>query len=267
MIMNILYAFFAVAFLGGALGLGLAFAAKKLAIEKDERIIAVEAALPGANCGACGFAGCAAYAEAIVMEGAAIGLCPPGGQESANAVSEIMGVSSDFSATKMVAKVHCYGNNEVSSKDFTYRGITDCNSAHILFQGDKSCKFGCLALGSCIKVCPVNAITKNEKGMIEVDKEVCISCGKCVTICPTGVMKMIPYDADYFIACNSKDKGAVVKKSCKVGCIGCKICEKKFPEAGFIVTDFLSEIDYTHKGIDRDGAAEACPVHCIVKIK
>ncbi len=264
MILNIIYAFLTVSVLGTLFGFGLAFASKKLAIKKDERVLAVEDALPSANCGACGFAGCAAYADAIVNAAADITLCAPGGATTQVAIAEIMGLeATGGDSVKMVARVHCFGNDETSKKDFSYDGILDCNAAAILFQGDKSCKYGCLALGSCITVCPVDAITKGEDGRINVDKEVCIGCEKCVTVCPTGVMKMIPYDADYFIACNSNDKGAAVKRACTVGCIGCKICERKFPEAGYTVKNFLSEIDYTIEPEGRDKAAEACPTSCI----
>ncbi len=266
MIINILYAFLSVTVLGALLGTGLAFAAKKLAVKKDERVTSVEDALPGINCGACGYAGCSAYAEAIVLEGAEIGLCPPGGAASASAISDIMGVEVEISDVKLVARVHCNGNRERSVYSFDYRGVSDCNAAVLLHKGDKQCKYGCLGLGSCISVCPVDAITKTEDGRVAVNRELCIGCRKCVAICPTGVMKMIPYDADYFVACNSLDKGAAVKKACKVGCIGCKICERKFPESGFKVTNFLSQLEYSLEGVDRDKAAEACPTNSICRI-
>ncbi|MCF7946754.1 MAG: RnfABCDGE type electron transport complex subunit B [Spirochaetia bacterium] len=266
MILQVIYAFLAVAVLGALLGFGLAFAAKKLAVEKDERIVEVEEALPGANCGACGFAGCSAYAEAIVMEGAEIDLCAPGGSETINRIAEIMGKETTAAKTKMVAKVHCNGNFETSRKDFDYQGLEDCNAAYIYFQGDKTCKYGCLALGSCIAVCPVNAITKGSDDKIYVDKEICIGCEKCVDVCPTGVMKMIPYDADYYVACNSLDKGGAVRKYCSVGCIGCKICERKFPDAGFEVKNNLSLTKYDKEYSERAEAAEACPTKCIHEI-
>jgi len=267
MFINIISAFVSVAVLGGILGVGLAFAAKKLAVKKDERVLTVEESLPGINCGACGYAGCSAYAEAIVVENAVIDLCSPGGKETAENISKIMGIEVEFSENKLVAKVHCNGNREHTVYSYSYKGIEDCNAAVILFKGDKACKYGCLGLGSCIKVCPVDAIKKTADGRVEVDKEICISCKKCVAICPTAVMQMIPYDADYFVACNSKDKGGIVRKSCKVGCIGCKICEKKFPEAGFNVNNFLSVVNYDSVGVDREGAAEACPTNSICKIK
>ena len=220
--------------------------------------------LPGANCGACGYAGCASYAEAIVLEDADIKLCVPGGADVAKKIAEIMNVSFDIGEnTKMVARVHCYGNSETTKKDFIYDGMESCNAAYMMYQGDNGCKYSCLGLGSCITVCPVDAITKREDGRIYVDKDVCIGCEKCVSVCPTGAMKMIPYDAAYYIACNSKDKGAAVRKVCSVGCIGCKICEKKFPDAGFTIKNFLSEIDYSIEVNGQDEAAKACPVSCI----
>jgi len=266
MLINIISAFISVSLLGGLLGIGLAFAAKKLAVKKDERVLTVEDTLPGINCGACGFAGCSAYAEAIVVENADIGLCSPGGKETAEKLSSIMGIEIEFNENKLVAKVHCNGNREHTEYSYSYKGVEDCNAAVILFKGDKACKYGCLGLGSCIKVCPVDAIKKTPDGRVAVDKEICISCKKCVGICPTGVMQMIPYEADYFVACNSKDKGGIVRKICKVGCIGCKICEKKFPEAGFEVNNFLSVVNYESAGTDREGAAEACPTNSICKI-
>ncbi|MDA3835554.1 MAG: RnfABCDGE type electron transport complex subunit B [Spirochaetales bacterium] len=264
MILNILYAFLTVTILGAILGIGLAYASKKLAVKKDDRIAAVETVLPGANCGACGYAGCAAYAEAVALKDADMTLCGPGGASVVKLIADIMGKQADAgSDRKMVARVHCFGNHETTSDDYAYEGLEDCNAVHMMFQGDKSCKYGCLALGSCIKVCPADAIIKRNDGRIHVDRDRCISCEKCVTVCPTGVMKMIPYDAEYYIACNSNDKGGTVKKTCSVGCIGCKICEKKFPDAAFTITNFLAYIDYDKEAKDQDKAAQACPVSCI----
>lgn len=265
LILKILYAFLSVGILGGLLGLALAVASKFFAVTKDERIAQVEEALPGANCGACGYAGCAAYAEAIVADEAPLTLCGPGGAEATKAIGSIMGQEVDASGGRMVAQVHCRGTRETSSYLYDYKGIEDCNALHALFQGDKECKFGCLGLGSCIKVCPADAISRDTKGRIVVDPEKCISCEKCVEVCPTGVMKMIPADADYIVACNSTDKGAAVRKYCTVGCIGCKMCEKKSPEGGFVVEQFLASIDYSKHG-ERETAAGACPPKCIVHV-
>lgn len=224
--LRILYALLAVGVLGALFGLGLAFASRILAVKKDERVSDVEEILPGANCGACGYAGCSAYAEAIVNEEADLTLCTPGAGEVAGKLGEYMGVEVEVSGEKMVAQVFCRGTKETSATAFNYQGLEDCNALYASFQGDKVCPYGCLGKGSCIKVCPVDAIYRHKDGYITIDQEKCISCGKCLDVCPTKVIKWIPYGADTLVACNSIDKGGAVKKYCSVGCIGCKICEK-----------------------------------------
>ncbi len=264
-LLKVLYAFVSVSGLGILLGLGLAYASKVFAIKKNKKIEELEDVLPGLNCGACGYAGCSAYAEAMA-EGKddVLTKCSPGGEAVAEKLAKIMGVEIDISMEKMVAQVHCRGGKETSKYLFEYSGIKDCNALYALFDGDKACKYGCLALGSCIKVCPVDAIDYDSEGLVWVNKELCIGCEECVKICPTGVMKMIPYSADYIVACNSNDKGGVTRKVCTVGCIGCKVCEKKSPDGGFKVENFLATIDYKFTG-ERYQAAEKCPTKCIIK--
>jgi Na+-translocating ferredoxin:NAD+ oxidoreductase RNF subunit RnfB len=262
-VLKVLFSFLSLAVLGGLLGVGLALAAKFFGVKKDERAELVEKALPGANCGACGYAGCANYAEAIVKDNVPLDRCIPGGGKVAREVGRIMGKEVNASDEKLVAQVHCRGNKKTTATSFAYSGIRDCNALHILYEGDKGCKYGCLGLGSCMKVCPVDAIHYDSAGCVWVDKEACISCRKCVEVCPTGVMKMIPYSGDYLVACNSKDKGAVTKKYCSVGCIGCTLCVKKSPEGGFIVEENLARIDYTARG-ERVAASQSCPPKCII---
>lgn len=263
-VVRIAYALASVAGLGILLGLGLAFASRLLAVRRDERVEAIEKALPGANCGACGFAGCAAYAAEIVGGEVALDLCTVGGPDVAAQVAEIMGAAYESAAAgKRVPQVHCRGGESAAERAFQYSGVADCVALYALFGGNKVCKYGCLGLGSCIAVCPVDAIYYDAEGLVWVNKEICISCGQCVKVCPTGVMQWLPYEADYLVACNSKDKGGQVRKYCKVGCIACKICEKKSPEGGYKVDENLSRIDYQIAGDRREGA-EACPTKCIV---
>ena len=263
-VIRIVYAFGAVAGLGVLLGVGLAFAHRLLAIRKDERAEAIEKALPGVNCGACGFAGCAAYAAAIIGGEAALDLCTVGGAEVARSIAETMGREYSGEALRRVPQVHCRGGRESAKVAYRYDGIEDCNAVRMLYGGDKVCKYGCLGLGSCIRVCPVDAIACDAQGLVWVNKERCISCGKCLQVCPTGVMRWVPFDADLIVACNSTDKGAAVRKYCSVGCIACKVCEKKSPEGGYKVEDNLSRIDYAARG-EREQGARACPTHCIVR--
>lgn len=263
-ILQILASFATVGGLGILFGVILAFAAKKLAVEKDERVTLVEEALPGINCGTCGFAGCSAYAEAIVLEGADVTLCAPGGHGTVHTLAQIMKLDINVTNEKQVARNHCRGGKKTAQYKFSYEGVKDCNAMYALYGGNKVCSHGCLGQGSCVKVCPVDAINYDDDGLVIVDKDICISCGQCLEVCPTGVMKMVPYYGDYIVACNSTDKGAAVKRYCSVGCIGCKLCVKASPEGGFEVENFLAKIDYSQKG-ERESAAAKCPPKCIIK--
>lgn len=264
--MNILFAVLVIAALGGIFGYGLSFAEKKLAVKKDERIVELEKIMPGANCGGCGYAGCNAYADAVGNGTAQIGLCNPGGAALVAKMAEIMGQIIDTTdSAKMVAHVMCGGNCEFTNKDYDYKGLSDCNAAALLFGGDNTCKSGCLHLGSCIAVCPVGAISKDKDGFIIVDEDLCIGCEKCTKICPNGVIQMMRADSEYVIDCNSHEPGAKVRKQCTVGCIGCKICENKFPESGCKVENFLSKFDQSVPHSQIAEAAEACPSKCIIK--
>lgn len=264
--MNILFAFLIIAALGLLLGMGLAVAAKKFAVKKDERAEQILEILPGANCGACGFPGCSGYADALSAGKAQNGLCSPGGAKTTELVARILGVTAE-TQERMVAFVHCRGNQELTKRDYQYEGMEECSAAYMLFQGDSTCKYGCLHLGSCIRVCPTNAIHRDEIGNVTVDPDACIGCRKCTLVCPTKVIRMIPARGSHAIACTSRDKGAVVRKICQVGCIACKICEKKFPESGCTVVDNLSEIDYSTPMTQIADAAKACPTKCIVEAR
>lgn len=262
---SVLYAFLIIAALGALLGLGLSIADKKLSIEKDEKLAALEESMPGANCGGCGFAGCSAYAKAV-FEGTSLpGLCNPGGQKLVDKMCSIMGIESQ-QVQKQVAFVFCKGNCDSSKKDYKYYGVNDCNAAAMLFGGDNLCKEGCLHLGSCIKVCDQNAISKDNEGNIIVAPQKCIGCGKCVKVCPKGVIKLIPASQSYAVACNSHKKGPEVKVACDKGCIGCKICEVKFPEANIKVDNFLAVAGECSDISKQEEAANACPRKIIVKV-
>ena len=263
--LRVVYSLLSVSGLGILFGIGLAVASRLMAVKKETQTINLEEALPGLNCGTCGYAGCTAYADAIAGEQETLlSLCLPGGEETAGKLAEIMGVEVDFSAKKKVAQVHCGGSRETAAVNYEYHGLKDCNALYAVFGGDKTCPYGCLGLGSCVRVCPVDAISYTKQGLVWVDSEKCITCGQCIDICPTGVMQYVPYEADLIVACSSKDKGPVVKKYCSSGCIGCKLCERKSPDGGYKVEDFLARIDYTAEG-DRKPGAEACPPKCIVQ--
>ncbi|MDD6491916.1 MAG: RnfABCDGE type electron transport complex subunit B [Firmicutes bacterium] len=255
----------AVAVVGGVglfIGLFLGIAAIKFKVEVDEREEAVLAALPGNNCGGCGFPGCSGLAAAIAKGEAAVNACPVGGEPVGKAIAQIMGVEAE-KTVRMTAYVQCQGDCDKTIVDYEYHGIEDCRMLSFVPNGGaKSCNYGCLGYGSCVKVCSFDAIHV-ENGVAVVDKEKCKACGKCVEVCPKHLITLIPYDAKYAVACSSKDKGPVTMKDCSAGCIGCQLCKKNCPSEAVEVADFNATIDY-EKCVGCGVCMEKCPRKSIV---
>lgn len=265
--MSVVLSVIVLAVLGLLLGLGLAVATRVFAIETDPRIEHVDAALPQVNCGACGYAGCRAYAEAVVKEGVAVNLCIPGGLETARAVSRIMGV--EFEETlPMRAYVHCQGGDKEAAKAFDYHGVADCGAALLVAGGPKVCKYGCLGFRTCARVCPFGAITMSENALPLIDHVKCTGCGVCVRDCPVHVIELLPLGTEFVLACSNRDRGAAVKKMCSVGCISCMICAKVTPSGAISMEkgDVLPTVRYDVEGEKFEKAVEKCPMHCYVRL-
>ncbi|MDY0189940.1 MAG: RnfABCDGE type electron transport complex subunit B [Desulfuromonas sp.] len=247
--------------IGLVAAIALGWAAKRFAIDVDEREQAICAALPGANCGGCGFPGCASYASAIISGAAPINLCRLGGSAVVENIADIMGVKAELQAAQ-IAVVLCQGDNSKTTLKYRYCGLHDCNAANQLADGPKLCPSGCLGLGSCVAVCAFAAISISAQGLAQVNRSRCTGCGKCVAICPRHVIRLAPAAATTHVLCSSHDKGGVVRSYCQVGCIGCGLCRKTVPEA-FIVDKFLARIDYAHADLAA-AAIAICPNGCIV---
>ncbi|MFI3207321.1 MAG: RnfABCDGE type electron transport complex subunit B [Clostridia bacterium] len=244
-----------VAGIGIIAGIVLSVASILMAVPKDEKAEALQAVLPGANCGACGFSGCSGYAAAMSKGEAEPGKCPPGGEDCMQACSEILGVSG--SIEKNIALVHCLGSYDVTSDKVEYDGIESCSAAALLAGGVSSCRFGCLGMGDCVKACEYDAIDIcNGVAVINPDK--CKACKKCVTACPKGLISLIPVKKQAVVRCSNCDKGAGVVKICKIGCIGCKKCEKVCSVSAIKVTDFRASVS-PDLCIGCGLCAEACP--------
>ncbi|MBQ8605266.1 MAG: RnfABCDGE type electron transport complex subunit B [Clostridia bacterium] len=240
---NVLYATLIVGAVGLVLGAVLSLASKFLYVEEDERIAKITELLPGANCGGCGFAGCANYADAIVTDGKPANCCPSCSQEAVDKISEILGIET-IVAEKKVAYVKCNGGNNYANKKYEYYGMNNCEAAARLLDGFIECKYGCLGFGNCVSVCPVNAISIID-GVAVINEQTCIGCGNCVKTCPKSVISMIPADSKVRIRCSNHDKGAVTKKNCVSGCLGCKICEKTCEVGAVKVVDNVAVIDFS----------------------
>jgi Na+-translocating ferredoxin:NAD+ oxidoreductase RNF subunit RnfB len=247
---------------GLACAAALAAAARMLAVREDPRIGEVLDVLPGANCGGCGYAGCEGYAKAVVTEGAPVNLCTPGGEEVARAVAGILGVDAQ-PVEKKVAIVLCGGDDTKAGRRFAYNGVADCRAANAIGGGDKKCRYGCLGYGSCAQVCPVGAIEITDRRLAVVHPDLCIGCGLCVDACPRSIIKLVPAKRTVHVLCSSRDRGAVVKRACTVGCVGCGLCAKLSGDGAIRVRDRLAVIDYS-KDLTGDGIAEKCPSRCIV---
>ena len=211
-----------IAGVGLVAALALAIADKYLAVREDPRIGMVTAALPGANCGGCGFPGCDGYARALVAGTAPNGACAAGGDACAAAIAKILGVEAT-ATEKRVALVKCCGTRSEAIRVGDYNGICDCSVAAMTAGGDKGCTYGCLGYGACANVCPKHAISIVD-GLAKVDKRLCIGCGKCVNVCPRKLIRLVPAAAPIHVYCNSLEKPAKRRKFCKNPCLACKKC-------------------------------------------
>ncbi|MCG8686637.1 MAG: 4Fe-4S dicluster domain-containing protein [Desulfobacterales bacterium] len=175
--------------LGVAIGTALVIASKAFYVYEDPKVVAIDDALPGANCGGCGFAGCASAAEAIASGKAEANTCVAAGEDVAIAIAEIMGVSLSDKEPEF-AGPGCHYGNEDADLTYIYKGLQDCRAAAMLMGGMKVCRIGCLGLGTCVTACKFDALTIGEDHLPKVDHEKCTGCGACESICPKNIIRL-----------------------------------------------------------------------------
>lgn len=250
--------------IGAVCALVLVFASKTMSVPENEKFPAIRECLAGANCGACGYAGCDGYATALA-EGreTRTNLCTPGGAAAAAGVAAVLGVEGE-AVVPQAAYVRCAGDCEKAEHKYEYQGIETCAGANSLFAGEWACPSGCLGYGDCQRACPQDAIHVRN-GVAWVDYGKCIGCGICVRQCPKQVISLRPVTGRVLVRCSSRQPGAAVRKACSTGCIGCKKCERTCEHDAIHVTDNLAQIDY-EKCVGCGACVENCPMHVLVKL-
>lgn len=254
----------------GVIGAGSAailyLVGQKFKVEEDPRIAEVQEALPAANCGGCGFPGCAAFAAACVSADTLDSLsCPVGGQETMDKVATILGKAVAASAKK-IAVVRCNGTCDERPRLNMYDGASNCTIAAALYGGDTGCSFGCLGLGDCVDSCAFDAIHINPVTLLpEVVEDKCTACGACVKACPKSIIelrKQGPKSRRIFVSCVNKDKGAPAKKACNVACIGCSKCQQACAFEAITIENNLAYINDDKCRLCRK-CVSVCPTNAI----
>ena len=260
----VLSAIVVLAAIGAVCALILVIASKYMAVPVDERFPAIRECLPGANCGACGYAGCDGYAQALV-DGTETrtNLCVPGASTAAAGIAAQLGVEA-AEVEQKVAYVKCNGSCTVTKQKYEYAGIQDCAAAAILFSGEWACPSSCMGCGDCAKVCPNNAI-KVVDGVARIAPRLCVGCGLCAAQCPKHIIALRSVKDATVVRCSNTEKGAKTRAACEKGCIGCKKCEKACPTGAITVVNNLATIDY-EKCVGCKACSEECPVGVIQRV-
>ncbi len=266
---TVLYTILSLSGLGAVAAMILYAAAQKFKVYEDPRIDQVEEALPGANCGGCGYPGCRQFAEALVKaDDISDYYCPVGGNDTMKEVAQILGREVAEQEPK-VAVVRCNGSFQNRKRTSIYEGPSSCAIEASLFGGETDCQYGCLGKGDCVEVCDFEAIFMNEEtGLPYVIDDNCTACGACVDACPNNIIelrKRYKKDRKIYVSCVNEDKPAAAKKACQVACIGCNKCVKVCPFDAITLENNLAYIIPDKCKLCRK-CVDVCPTNAIAEI-
>lgn len=262
--MEILTPIIIVGIIGLLAGVILAVASIVMAVPRDEKAEALEEVLPGANCGACGFSGCSGYAAAMAKGEAKPGLCSPGGEDAAQKCAALLGLDG-VEVEYKAALVRCMGSYDNTTDKMVYDGIQSCSAAAFLMGGITSCRYGCMGMGDCVKSCEYGAVSVCN-GVAKIDPRKCKGCSKCVDACPKGMIKFVPLKKQAVVRCSNCDKAKDTVAVCRIGCIGCKKCERTCEYGAVTVTDNLATVN-AQKCVGCGKCVEECPRHVITLLE
>lgn len=251
---------------GLTFGVLIALANAKLKVWEDPRIAGVEELLPGANCGACGFAGCRAFAEAAVGGEIAPAGCTVLSKLEVQSVAAFLGVEAG-AANKRVARLLCAGGHDVSQWKAEYHGVESCAAAVAVSGGGKACAWGCVGLADCAVVCDFDAIVMTENGLPLVDTELCTACGDCVDACPLDLFTLMPLSNHLIVQCKCLLEGDDATEVCSVACNACGRCVQDAAPGLIRMEDGLAVIDYLKIEMEDPGATARCPTDAIVWVE
>ncbi len=262
-LLNVLIAVGFMASLGLALAMVLVIANKRLFVYEDPKIDEVEDLLPHANCGACGTAGCRAFAEQLVAGKIEPAACTVNSPEMNQVIANFLGVELG-SKEKLIARLACAGGNNVARRYGDYQGIDSCRAAAMISGGGKDCVWGCLGLADCREVCDFDAIVMDRFDLPQVISDKCTACGDCVDICPRDLFSLQPASHRLWVACKNLEKGEKAEQECTVACNGCGRCAMDAPEDLISINNNLAVINYTKNPLASRVAIERCPTGAIV---
>lgn len=249
--------------IGSLLAAVLAFASRKFYVYEDPRIDQVEGMLPGANCGACGSAGCRAFAEKVVKGQAEPAKCTVSAPQGIVAIASLLGVNAG-AANRRVARLACAGGAHVARNRAQYTGLSSCRGAALIAGGGKSCSWGCLGLGDCERVCDFDAIHMDEHGLPVVSESKCTACGDCVEVCPKQLFSLHPVDHRLWVACRNLLSGDLAEALCEVACTACGRCAADAPQGLVRIENNLAVVDYSRNRLANLTPIQRCPTGAIV---